>query len=43
VIAGEGYETERVKELKKRSDKQEKTIEELAHTVEELKSKLDQM
>jgi len=43
VIPGEGYETESVKELKKRSDKQEKTIEELAHIVEELKSKLNQM
>jgi len=43
VIRGEGYETKRVKELKKRSDKQEKTIEELANTVKELKSKLNQM
>jgi len=43
VIPGEGSETKSVKELKKRSDKQEKTIEELAHIVEELKSKLNQM
>jgi len=42
VISGEGYETERVKELKKRSNKQDETIEKLAHTVEELKSKLNQ-
>jgi len=43
VIRGEGYETKRIKELKKRSDKQEKTIEELANTVKKLKSKLNQM
>ena len=43
VIPGEGYETEKVKELKKRSDKQEETIERLAHSVEELRSKLNQM
>jgi len=43
VIPGEGYETENVKELKKRSDKQEETIERLAHTVEEHRSKLNQM
>jgi len=43
AISGEGYETERVKELKKRSDKQDETIEKLAHTIEELRSKLNQM
>ena len=43
VIPGEKYETEKVKELKKRSDKQEETIERLAHSVEELRSKLNQM
>ena len=43
AISGEGYETERVKELKKRSDKQDETIEKLAHTVEELRSKLNQL
>ena len=43
MISGEGYETERVKELKKRSDKQDETIEKLAHTVEELRSKLNQL
>jgi len=43
VIPREGYETEKVKELKKRSDKQEETIERLAHSVEELRSKLNQM
>jgi len=42
VISGEGYETYRVKELKKRSDKQDETIEQVAHTVEELRSKLNQ-
>ncbi|KAG7619715.1 hypothetical protein ISN44_As04g006720 [Arabidopsis suecica] len=42
-ISGEGYETERVKELRKRSDKQDETIEKLAHTIEELRSKLNQM
>ncbi|AAF67372.1 Hypothetical protein T15F17.d [Arabidopsis thaliana] len=41
AISGEGYETERVKELKKRSDKQDETIEKLAHTIEELRSKLN--
>ena len=34
--------TERVKVLKKRYYKQDETIEKLAHTVEELKSKLNQ-
>ncbi|KAG7529396.1 Retrotransposon gag domain [Arabidopsis suecica] len=43
VISREGYETERVKELKKKSNKQDETIEKLAHTVEELKSKLNQL
>jgi len=43
VIRGEGYETEKVKELKKRSDEQEEAIEKLAHSVEELRSKLNQM
>ncbi|CAB80808.1 putative transposon protein [Arabidopsis thaliana] len=43
VIPGEKYETEKVKELKKRSDKQEETIERLAHSVEELRSKLNQL
>ena len=32
-----------MKELKKRSDKQDETIEKLAHTVEELRSKLNQL
>ncbi|CAB81142.1 AT4g08050 [Arabidopsis thaliana] len=35
VISREEYETERVKEFKKRYDKQDETIEKLAHTVEE--------
>ena len=43
VISREEYETERVKEFKKRSDKQDETIEKLAHTVEELRSKLNQL
>ena len=43
MISEEGYETERVKELNKRSDKQDETIEKLAHTVEELRSKLNQL
>ncbi|KAG7529761.1 hypothetical protein ISN44_Un122g000060, partial [Arabidopsis suecica] len=43
AISGEGYETKRVKELKKRSDKQDETIEKLTHTVEELRSKLNQL
>ncbi|KAG7603835.1 hypothetical protein ISN45_At05g028490 [Arabidopsis thaliana x Arabidopsis arenosa] len=43
AISGEGYETERVKELRKKSDKQNETIEKLAHTIEELRSKLNQM
>ena len=43
VISREEYETERVKEFKKRSDKQDETIEKLAHTVEELISKLNQL
>ena len=43
MISREEYETERVKEFKKRSDKQDETIEKLAHTIEELRSKLNQM
>ncbi|KAG7530318.1 Retrotransposon gag domain [Arabidopsis suecica] len=43
AISREGYETERVKELKKRSDKQDETIGRLAHTIEELRCKLNQM
>jgi len=43
VIPREAYETEKVRELKKRSDKQDETIGKLAHTIEELKSKLNQM
>ena len=35
--------TERVKVLKKRYYKQDETIEKLAHTVEELRSKLNQL
>ncbi|OAO89053.1 hypothetical protein AXX17_ATUG05040 [Arabidopsis thaliana] len=37
VIPGEGYENEKVKELKKMSRKQEETIERLAHSVGELR------
>ena len=43
AISGEGYETKRVKELKKRSEKQDETIEKQAHTVEELRSKQNQL
>ncbi|KAG7530189.1 hypothetical protein ISN45_Un50g000010 [Arabidopsis thaliana x Arabidopsis arenosa] len=43
AISGEGYETKRVKELRKKSNKQNETIEKLAHTNEELRSKLNQM
>ncbi|KAG7530592.1 hypothetical protein ISN45_Un28g000020, partial [Arabidopsis thaliana x Arabidopsis arenosa] len=38
AISGEGYETERVKELRKKSDKHNETIEKLAHTIEELRN-----
>jgi len=34
VIPGEGFDTEKVKEIKKRSDKQDETIEKLPHTIE---------